>query len=693
MHRVRVLLALAALALGRGRAGAPPASRANTRQKTRPAANDRLVSRLGATMPQTDIHIYVKFLILFCLRGVNKKEIKDETVCRGGLAVSSGLSSRHPDISSECRAPKYKARSGKVALMDILCGTGWWRIKNRAKFKALGTDALAPREYASASTQVFTWTTGGWAGGLRRPALDALHYYSFRGIPYARQPTGSLRFQEPQPLEPWEGVWDAREEGPACPQHDVLYGPLLRARSFSEACLYANVHVPDAAADTTAEGVLNCAGDPRPMLVFVHGGGFAMGSGDADLHGPEPLVAQGVVVVTFNYRLGPFGFLSLKGAGATLGPANVGLRDALALLRWVRANAAAFCADAGRVTLGGHSAGSAIVHLLLLSDSAHGLFHKAIMMSGAAARSFYSSSPANADRISKKLLEQLGISGLPARRLAEELRIAPVERLVEATRRLQDQEGFVTFVPVVEAGAAPVVPSDPETSAMNVTAGAHVPVLIGFTAAEGNTFRRRFQELQIVNVTSANALAMVPLSLLFRLPPEKATAAAAALTRRYYYAAPSLDGLVQFTSDAYFVYPALKAAQWAAARGGPVYLYRFSYESEARVLQAAAGLDWTGAGHVQDLLSVFRTNAFPEAEPPPDSADAWMRNLMVRLFGDFIATREPATGWPAVEAGAGVNGICFLDIDTPQPQPRALSPDQREMLQFYDRLYDLASVK
>jgi para-nitrobenzyl esterase len=193
----------------------------------------------------------------------------------------------------------------------------------------------------------------------------------FLGVPFARPPIGDLRWRPPQPLR-WTGERAASAAGPACLQAPLGWNDKDAARS-SEDCLYLDVSTP--ALDATAR---------RPVMVWIHGGANWAGSGDGVVR--SRLARQGVVVVSVQYRLGVFGFLShpaltAEGGGAS---GNYALMDLVAALRWVRTNIAAFGGDPDNVTLFGHSAGAQDVGLLLVSPSSQGLFAKAVEQSGTA---------------------------------------------------------------------------------------------------------------------------------------------------------------------------------------------------------------------------------------------------------------------------------------------------------------------
>jgi len=194
----------------------------------------------------------------------------------------------------------------------------------------------------------------------------------FRGIPYAEAPVGDLRWRPPQEPARWTGVLDATAFSPHCPQAATPYG----TPSTTEDCLFLNVFTPD----KTNEGRPHLL----PVMFWIHGGGLVVGESDG--YDPSPLVAQGVVVVTINYRLGELGFLAhpaLAAESPTGASGNYGLMDQQAALRWVQRNIRAFGGDPDNVTIFGQSAGALSVHSQLASPLAAGLFHKAIVESGA----------------------------------------------------------------------------------------------------------------------------------------------------------------------------------------------------------------------------------------------------------------------------------------------------------------------
>ncbi|MFT4117228.1 carboxylesterase/lipase family protein [Bradyrhizobium sp.] len=207
------------------------------------------------------------------------------------------------------------------------------------------------------------------AGPVRGLQRDASGVLAFKGIPYAAPPVGYLRWCAPRPPEPWHGVRDALVFGAGCLsslENDHRPGPR------DEDCLYLNVWTAAKRAD-----------EKRPVMVWIHGGGFQFGSSANPATDGGALAAKGVVVVSLNYRLGIFGFLAHPDLDRDAPSGNYGLQDQLMALRWVKANIAGFGGDPDNVTLFGESAGAMAVGLLMASPLAHGLFHKAIGQSGA----------------------------------------------------------------------------------------------------------------------------------------------------------------------------------------------------------------------------------------------------------------------------------------------------------------------
>ena len=245
------------------------------------------------------------------------------------------------------------------------------RVRRTLPFAVLSFSLFGPPAHGAAlGSQV---VVSGGAIQTTSPR-DSNGVLAFKGIPFSAPPVGKLRWRPPQPVQPWQGTRDATDFGPRC-EGAPLQGVAPAGSTQSEDCLTLNVW-------SAAQSV----GERRPVLVWIHGGGFQTGvptPADPRTSGAA-LASRGVVVVSLNYRLGVFGFLAHPALDAEGSPSgNFGLQDQMGALRWVRANIARFGGDSSNVTVFGQSAGAASIGVLMSSPLARGLFDKAIGESGA----------------------------------------------------------------------------------------------------------------------------------------------------------------------------------------------------------------------------------------------------------------------------------------------------------------------
>ncbi|MDT5239183.1 MAG: para-nitrobenzyl esterase, partial [Mycobacterium sp.] len=242
----------------------------------------------------------------------------------------------------------------------------------------------------------------------------------WKGIRYAAPPAGELRWRAPQPPEPWTEPADATRVGPVCPQPTDPRIPIDLGAPQGDDCLTLNVW---ASSDTSP-------GDGKPVMVWVHGGAYILGSSAQPLYHGRVLASSGdVVVVTVNYRLGALGFLDLSPFSSSKASfeTNLGLRDVLFALHWVRDNVAAFGGDPGRVTIFGESAGAGMVTTLLASPAAAGLFSAAIAQSSPAT-SIYDA--ARSRLVAEQFLAALGVDD------AAGLVAAPTAAVLAASKKV-----------------------------------------------------------------------------------------------------------------------------------------------------------------------------------------------------------------------------------------------------------------
>jgi len=325
------------------------------------------------------------------------------------------------------------------------------------------TVPLIARAQAAPTVQ----TAKGQIVGQFREASDAV----FLGIPFARPPVGDLRWRPPQPAEA-KGRIDATASGPACLQSSFGWNAADAARS-SEDCLYLDIATPD----------LNPQAR-RPVMVWIHGGANWAGSGAGTVS--SSLSSKGVVVVSVQYRLGVFGFLShpgltAEGQGAS---GNYALMDLVAALKWVRANIAAFGGDPANVTLFGHSAGGQDVGLLMLSPMARGLYARGILQSGTPGFGFAPRTLAQNEAIGVDLARRVGAARGNAAKDAglARLRQASGPALLKAARDLTapiDDQGFIWTQAVVDGAVLPGAPD-----ALMAQAHDLAPMIVGSSARE-----------------------------------------------------------------------------------------------------------------------------------------------------------------------------------------------------------------
>ena len=297
----------------------------------------------------------------------------------------------------------------------------------------------------------------------------------FLGLPFAAPPVGDNRFKPPRPAASWNGVREANAYGPQCPQFNQGSG--LFDEKASEDCLTLNVWSPAA------------KGAPRPVMVWIHGGAFILGSGSEPTYQGRNLAEAGdVVVVTVNYRLGPLGFLAHPALttedGARPSSGNYGILDQQAALAWVKANIAAFGGDPGNVTLFGESAGGMSVCAQLVAPGAKGLYHRAIDQSGPCL-AFPLPSRAIWEAQGEALAKAAGCAGDAAAIRACLRKKTPKEILTALPRRLELIFGEgASWTPHLDG----VVLPEQTSAALKAGQGAKVPLLIGANRDEGKLF-------------------------------------------------------------------------------------------------------------------------------------------------------------------------------------------------------------
>ncbi|WP_371658540.1 carboxylesterase/lipase family protein [Streptomyces sp. NBC_00280] len=438
----------------------------------------------------------------------------------------------------------------------------------------------------------------------------------FLGIPYAQPPVGALRWREPRPAAPWQGVRAAGEFGNRCVQTSS-WDPGYEQPSHTEDCLDLNVYVPQGAVR-------------GPVLVWLHGGGLTAGAGEDVV--PDTFARRtGAVVVTVNYRLGAMGFLAtgaLDGEARDGVSGNFGMLDQQAALRWVRANIGRFGGDPDRVTVAGESAGGRSVCTQLASPTSTGLYRAGIVQSGAynncSARSHPSATAQGA-----AFAEKLGCSGAGA---------LGCLRGRSAAEILAAQGGF-DWAPVTGGAFLPEQPIE----AFANGAAARVPVLNGANRDEGRMFAFAAFDANGTPLTAE------------RYPSVMRAAFGDRVLARYplsAYPSPTIAyGTAQ--GDELFACPALRLDAVLAGRG-PVYTYEFADRTSppfASLRNLGTDFDF-GATHVNEVQYLFKHFGL---ESPLDAGQRALSRQMVQYWGSFMHGGVPrAHGQPAMPDRPGL---------------------------------------
>ncbi|WP_406100684.1 carboxylesterase/lipase family protein [Streptomyces canus] len=463
------------------------------------------------------------------------------------------------------------------------------------------TPASASAQRTDRATPAVGTTVRTHDGVLRGTAHDG--YDTFEGIPYAAPPVGRLRWAPPRPARPWAGTRDATRPASACPQPagEVPGG------STDEDCLYLNVTTPAGTAPR----------HPRPVIVWLHGGGFTTGAGSSyDAH---RMATRGdVVVVTVNYRLGALGFLARAGLP---GSGTFGLADQQAALRWVRAGIGAFGGDPRHVTLAGESAGGYSVCAQLASPAAAGLFERAIIQSGPCTgrpdrpfAPFAAALPA-ARETGARFAAEVGCSS--ARDTMACLREVKVSRLLAAQE--PDQQ---------PAYATPLLPRDP-AAALAAGRVHHVPVLIGSNHDEGNGWAAGI--VQAGNPVTPETWPDV-VAAFFPDP-----ARARAIVHEYPVTGP--DGGPVFGAvigDADFACPTLRTGDLLSTRV-PVWRYEFADEHAPPLTPGTPPFP-LGAPHAAELPYLYDLGGRPRTLTP---AQRRLATTMIDYWTHFARTGTP----------------------------------------------------
>ncbi|HEV2581124.1 MAG TPA: carboxylesterase/lipase family protein [Ktedonobacteraceae bacterium] len=486
-------------------------------------------------------------------------------------------------------------------------------------------------------------------GAVRGSIIDGIA--TFKGIPYAANPFGTDRFRPPQPAQAWDGVRDALAYGPTSPKpgYAAPFDALLPEPAIAGLdCLNLNVWSPDV-------GRVGL-----PVMVWIHGGSFANGSGAVPTYNGRRFARDGAVCVTINYRLGPHGFLYLGE-----GTANLGLLDQVAALKWVQENIAAFGGDPSNVTIFGESAGAFSVSTLLAMPRAAGLFRRAILQSGAGHHALQTET---SRLIGQYLAEKLGVEPTP-----DGLASVPFERIIAAQVKLANEVNtrpdparwrevlfnYMLFEPVIDGEILPSLPM----TAIAGGASSDVDVMVGT-----NTEEWRFFTVPngVIDMITGDILAFAVTA--YGLSPAETLA----FYREALPGASAGDLQAALVTDWFFRVPAIRLAEARTAGKGATYMYEMAWRSPqfGGRMGACHGLELS---FVFDNLDQEENRAMVGDNPPQQLADA-----MHSAWVAFAISGDP--GWSRYDLNRRATMRFDLQsqvVDDPHPAQRMLWEGKR----------------
>ncbi|KAF5281265.1 hypothetical protein FQA39_LY05151 [Lamprigera yunnana] len=515
-------------------------------------------------------------------------------------------------------------------------------------------------------------------------------FYSFRGMPFAKPPTGQLRFRAPLPPDPWKDIRIADQDGPVCIQKNYLFtqNPPVEGE---EDCLYLNVYTPQLP-DSKYPFLYK---HPLPVMVFIHYGAFFAGSGTSDILGPEYIMDKNVILVTFNYRLGVFGFLSTSDDAAS---GNWALKDQVAALQWVQNNILFFGGNNKDITLFGQSAGAGSVHLHFFSPQTKGLFQRGISQSGSALAMW-----ARPNNVLQSMIARQQATFVNCDSDTDTQSVVNCIRNVDATVLANSSdlfktfgaEPFMIFGPVIEKKTAlnpkPYLTEDPLISLQNGRVY-NVPWIAGVVSGEGilrasPLLRDSKLRTQLNNNfdTIGSQILGIPLSV----APNEVAAVWDEIANFYLKQnfvnvshPDNVQDFVDLYSDRSFIYGAYQSALMQAWKGNsPVWFYNFeyrgahSYEKHFASTTEKIDFDW-GVSHCDDLLYLFTSKKL--FTPLELFNDYRMSKIMIELWTNFAIYGHPTPVldvkasplWPPLPNLQGLTSIknkhlVYLNISGP----------------------------
>ncbi|KAM3844497.1 cholinesterase-like isoform 1-T2 [Vipera latastei] len=440
---------------------------------------------------------------------------------------------------------------------------------------------------------------------------------AYLGIPYAEPPVGKLRFQKPVPHQPWSHVLEATHFGKPCHQWTSFSYPYSRmwvaGKPHSEDCLFLNIWVPHPQPSVSV-----------PILVWIHGGGFTVGSGSSFLYNGSTLAAtENVIVASMNYRVGIWGFLFFPPEA----PGNMGLWDQYLALKWLKENAAVFGGNADKLTIIGHSAGAASVGFQLLSPISQSLFDRAVLQSGAPNAPWASMPPEKAQEYAHSLIGLLNC------------RKGNHSAMMSCLQN-KDVDVFLNFssffLPTFDGD---FLPEDPKRLLEKGTIPAK-PLLIGITREDGTVFIPRVLNDVDDDKNETWEQVISGIDIILRRHFEEDIIKAVALKYSEDKQGPNLNRqiLAHFSRDHYFVCPLIEIAARMVATKSSVYVYSFNHQISTSIWK-----EWMGAAHGVEVPFLFGTlSSLPGLNQSDAEADRVLSQRVMHYWAQFARSGNPS---------------------------------------------------
>ncbi|XP_037947830.1 esterase B1-like [Teleopsis dalmanni] len=497
---------------------------------------------------------------------------------------------------------------------------------------------------------VIAETEYGKIKGVKRITIYDEPYYSFEGIPYAQPPVGELRFKAPQRPIPWTDVKDCTNAKDKSVQVNFVYNKV----EGTEDCLYLNIYTNNLHPEK-----------PRPVMIWIHGGGFIMGEANRDWYGPDYFMKQDVILVTIQYRLGALGFLSLNTPELNV-PGNAGLKDQVLALKWVKNNCTNFGGNPDCITVFGESAGGASTHYMMLTEQTQGLFHRAILMSGNAYACW-----AYRDSCTKGAFTLAKLAGYKGENNEKDVlqfllkaKSRDLIGLKENVSSLEERQESISFAfgPTLEPyiSADCVIPNHPRVMAKTAWSNA-IPIMLGNTSYEGLLWTPEVQNLPMVIKDLETCVNLVPTELIAidRTTDEVKEKGLIIKKAHVTGETPTADNYLDLCSYRYMWFPSHRLIQsrFAHAASAPMYLYRFDFDSEEiinpyRIFRRGHGVK--GVSHADELTYIFWNLLAHRL--PKDSPSYRTIERTIGIWTQFAITGNPNN-----------DNISGLDTETWEP--------------------------